>query len=386
MNADTTPCFDAGPLENWVSGEMAAGRMAGCAVQVLRKGSTVMRGTFGVRSTDGDPVTPDTRFWIASMTKPVVSILAMRLVERDELSLLEPVANFIPGFGEAGVLGDDGETVPARRPVTVLDLMTHSSGLTYGQFGDGELHRRYASAKVYDYSATNAEIASRLAKLPLLHQPGTFFEYGMSTDVLGRVIEAVTGNPVGEVLETDVFAPLGMRDTSFEPGSGSLAELPLCNITRTTAPDFTSTPVWESAGAGLFSTVPDYCRFARMLAGRGELDGTRIIKPQTLDLMLKQHLPEGAGYGEFTPMLGITAPLPANGLGFGLGFAVRVRETAETPGGTGEFFWPGVSGCNFWVDPKNDLITVFLTHAPKHRREHRVGLRNAVYAGMDGGA
>jgi len=316
------------------------------------------------------------------MTKPVVSVTALQLIERGELSLEDPVSTFVPGFGDAGVLIANGNLEPVDRPPTILDLFTHLTGITYGQFGNGEIHKRYAKADVYNFSSSNTEMAARLAALPLLHQPGTVFEYGMSTDLLGRVIELVMGQDLGDVLKEAVLKPLGMSNTSFVPDQYWLAELPPSTVQAKVAPDFACAPSWHSGGAGLFSTVSDYIRFARMLRGRGTVGDVQILKPETFELMCRQHLPPGVGYGDYTGELGISAPWSENGMSFGLGVAVRVREHESIEGGLGEFFWPGVSGCNFWVDPKNDLIVVFLTHAPLHRTTHRIELRDAIYGGM----
>lgn len=382
MHTDIGNEFDASHFNSWIATEIAAGRIGACAVEIVSQGETVHQGYHGFRTSDGAPVTSETQFWVASMTKPVVSITAMHLVEAGWLNLHDPVSKFVPGFGNAGVLLDDGTTEPVARPVTVLDLLTHTAGVTYGQFGDGPLHRKYATANVYDFSVTNKVISDRLSTMPLMQQPGTCFEYGMSTDILGRVIEVITGDPLIVALQSIIFGPLKMRDTGFIPDLSRLADFPESGIKKKLPPEFSVPPVWCSGGAGLFSTVPDYVQFTRMLRGRGHLDDAQVVSPETFGTMLQQHLPLDVAFGDYTSALGITAPWPANGLGFGLGFAVRLREIDDAPSDVGEFFWPGVSGCNFWVDPKNDLITVFLTHAPDHRTQHRVGLKNAIYAGF----
>ena len=383
MSAHTVNCFDPSYARHWIEREQVADRIFGCGLEVVVQEKTVYSDAFGSRSPKvGDPVTEDTRFWIASMTKPVVSVAALQLIERGELSFEDPVSAFVPGFAKAGVLVANGDVEPVSRPPTVFDLFTHLSGITYGQFGSGKIHRRYADACVYDFSSNNAEMANRLAQLPLLHQPGTVFEYGMSTDLLGRVIEVVTGQSLDRALRDAVLGPLAMSSTSFVPDQHRLTELPPSTIQTNLAPDFERAPAWHSGGAGLFSTVADYTQFARMLRGRGKLDNVRILKPKTVDLMCRQHLPPGVGYGDYTGELGISAPWPKNGLSFGLGLAVRVRDHEGLPGGLGEFSWPGVSGCNFWVDPKHDLIVVFLTHAPLHRTTHRIELRDAIYRGL----
>ena len=375
--------IESRPVEDWLESERAAGRLSGGAVEIRQAGSTVFSRTFGTRDTEGTPVTADTAYWIASMTKPVVSVAAMMLVEQGRLGLSDPVRSLIPGFGEHGVLSDDGTIVDAVRPPVVLDLMTHVSGVTYGQFGNETIHGRYMEKKVYDFFSDNARMAARLSDLPLLHQPGTVFEYGMSTDLLGRVIEIVTGAALDRALRNFVLDPLAMDDTGFIPAQDRIATIPPSSTQRALAPPLTLEQTWFSGGGGLCSTVPDYMRFAEMLRQGGSLDGVRLLRSETLDFMLRDHLPAGVGYGSYTGGLGITAPTPENGLGFGLGFAVRTERRDHLPGGLGEFLWPGVSGANFWVDPENDLIAVFLTHAPEHRGQHRIDFRNAVYAGLE---
>ncbi|ADZ68968.1 serine hydrolase domain-containing protein [Polymorphum gilvum] len=371
------------PLEDWLSAEREAGRLAGAVLEVRQAGKPVCLRAFGAKDSTGSDAKWETVYWIASMTKPIVSVAAMALVERGVLALGDEVQSFIPGFGRRGVLCRDGAIMEALRPPVILDLLTHVSGVTYGQFGDADIHARYLEQGVYDFFSDNERMADRLAELPLLHQPGTVFEYGMSTDLLGRVIEVVTGTTLDCALQELVLAPLGMHRTRFIPVLGTIAELPPSPTQRALAPPFSADQTWFSGGGGLTSTVSDYMCFAEMLRLGGALGGTRILRRETVGLMLQNHLPAGIGYGAYTGALGITAPWSGTGLGFGLGLAVRTRRSADLPGGLGEFLWPGVSGANFWVDPENALTAVFLTHAPEHRAQHRIGFRKAVYAGLD---
>lgn len=377
MTIGTQQGFDATAVRNWIKEERSAGRLRTGVLEIQRFGERVYSEVFGEVSPGDTEVTRDKQYWIASMTKPIVSVAAMRLVEKGTLSLRDAVSIFVPGFGAQGVLGSSGAREPVNRDPTVLDLMRHTSGLTYGFTGDGLIHELYQRDTVYDYRSSNAEIASRLARLPLMHQPGTVFEYGMSTDVLGYIIEVVTGLQLDDALEELVLSPLGMKDTTFFPDRSRVAPISDSSLQNTLMPILSPDQTWCSGGAGLFSTVPDYLRFARMF-----LEGGELLSAETLALIRNNHLPSDLTYGGYTEKLGITAPWPRNGLGFGLGVAVRTTETHDIPGGLGEVFWPGVSGANFWIDPKNELIAVFLTHAPEHRGEHRTGLRNAVYTGL----
>jgi CubicO group peptidase (beta-lactamase class C family) len=386
MNVTAEAAFDATLVDRWIETELAAGRLAGGVLEIRHAGETVLARTFGARDSEGTPVERDTAYWIASMTKPIVSVAALRLIARGAFDLDDPVDKYMAGFGRHGVLRPDGSCVEAVRPPLVRDLMSHLSGLTYGQFGSDAIHEAYMTAGVYDFASDNARMAERLAALPLLHQPGTVFEYGMSTDVLGRVIEIAAHAPLDEALQALVLEPLGMTDTRFIPSPGRLADLPETPTATALAPPFREGQRWFSGGGGLTSTLPDYLRFADMLLGRGQTGGIRMLQPDTFELMTRNHLPAGVEYGAYTAALGITAPWPANGLGFGLGLAVRTERRAPVlPGGVGEFLWPGVSGANFWVDPEHSLVVVFLTHAPEQRAQHRLDLRRAVYAGLGKG-
>lgn len=375
--------FDATPVERWIETELATGRLTGGVLEVCQAGRTALARNFGVRDQAGNPAMRNTAYWIASMTKPIVAVAAMRLIAQGAFALDDPVEKFVPGFGRRGVLQPDGRSVEANRPPLIRDLMTHLSGLTYGQFGNDAIHAAYMAAGVYDFASDNTQMAERLATLPLLHQPGTVFEYGMSTDVLGRVIEIAAKAALDDALRALVLDPLEMTDTRFIPAPGRLAAVPDTPTVRGLAPPFCENQSWFSAGGGLSSTLPDYLRFAEMLLGCGEVGGVRLLSADTFAQMTRNHLPVDVGYGAYTATLGTTAPWEANGLGFGLGLAVRTaRRSSKLPGGLGEMLWPGVSGANFWVDPENTLIAVLLTHAPDHRTQHRIDLRNAVYAGL----
>lgn len=204
----------------------------------------------------------------------------------------------------------------------------------------------------------------------------------MSTDLLGRVIEVVTGAPLDQALQELILGPLRMSRTEFLPPASSMAIIPDGPVRQGVAPPFDGAQRWFSGGAGLTSTAMDYLRFASMLARAGRCRDQTVLSRETVQQMLRNWLPRRMGYGAYTPALGVSAPGPENGLGFGLGLAVRTKPHASLPGNTGEFFWPGISGTNFWVDPDRDLIAILLTHAPEHRLNHRIQFRQAVYAGL----
>jgi len=326
------------------------------------------------------PMHTDAIFWIASMTKPVTSVAALMLLEDGRLHADDPVAAYLPQF--AGLRLPDGSAPP--RPPTIFDLLTHTAGFTYGAFGASCIHKAYEAERVYDFGQTNAEMADKLARLPLLYAPGTTFEYGMSTDVLGRVIEVCSGMTLGEFLWLHIFEPLGMRSTAFHLTDAQRTRVahPLPHEPFTMAPPSDASR-WDSGGAGLWSTASDYLRFAQMLLGAGELKGTRILQPDSVRALCSNQLHKGVRFGPYTEAMGAFAPTPATGRGFGLGLSVRLAHGDGTPPGeVGEFTWPGVSGANFWCDPARKLAAVVMMQAPSMRAHYRVRARELVYRAL----
>jgi CubicO group peptidase (beta-lactamase class C family) len=318
------------------------------------------------------------------MTKPIVSVAAMTLVEEGRLMLAAPLSEFIPEFGTAnvGVLrSDDIDLVPLARPVTVQDVMRHTSGLTYGFSGDTAVHRFYRAPALFAGNPSTADFAARLAALPLVHQPGARWEYSFSTDALGRVIEVVAGRRLGDVLDERVFAPLGMRDTAFYAPPEKRGRLAEAHSWRTMTAagipvlDVAAPPRLGAGGSGLYSTMADYGRFADMLAGRGAFQGVRILSPRTLAFMTSDHLGPGAA---------AESVLLPPGHGFGLGFAVRLADgLGPTPGSVGEFFWGGAAGTLFFISPRDSLAAIMLLQAPDFRDHMRCLFRALVYSALD---
>lgn len=358
------------------------GRIPGAVALVARRGRVAYCAAFGRRDPAGAAaMTTDSLFRIYSMSKPIVSVATMMLVEEGRLLLADPIADYLPGFARMNVAVESGrgalDFVPAERPITVQDLLRHTSGLTYEHMLTGALQQLYREAQVSRRDQTNAELAERLATLPLVDPPGTHWRYGHSTDLLGRLLEVVTGQPLGVLLETMVLRPLGMRDTGFSVAAGEAHRLaePFAKDPDSGAPvalvPVTAPPRLESGGGGLVSTVGDYARFLAMLAQGGTLDGARLLAPKTLALMTADHL--GAMTG--------APPLLPTGYGFGLGFAVR-RQAGITyfPGSTGDYYWSGVAGTIFWIDPQEELFAILLTQAPGQREYTRMLFRNLVYA------
>src|SRR5919202_3956075 len=310
------------------------GAIPGAVVLIARHGRLAYLDAFGYRDREaGAPMTVDTIFRIASMTKPVASVAAMMLVEEGRLQIAHPVSHYLPEFKDLKVGVETGGTLtlePPRREPTVQDLMRHTSGLTYGQFGDTAVKQAYRDADAMDFRQTNAELVSKLARIPLAYQPGTVWEYGMSTDVLGRLIEVVSGLELDRFVAERITGPLGLRDTGFHARHlARLAEAQVDPASGQRPPmfDVTRRPNWISAGGGMVSTAADYARFAQMLLDGGILDGRRLLSPMTVAWMTSDHLPTGVGFGPFTPLVfGAVAPTPEFGYGFGLGFGVRKEQ------------------------------------------------------------
>ena len=381
--------------------DAASGAIPGAVVLIVRHGTAAYFEAFGHadRKTQR-PMQRDSIFRIASMTKPLTVVAALMLMEQGKLLLTDPVWRYLPELREmqVGVEHTDAATgqrtlalEPMRRPVTVHDLMRHTAGFTYGQFGDSLVQRAYRAAQVIDNQQSNAEMIAKLAQLPLSHQPGGTFEYGMSTDVLGRVVEVVSGLALDGFFREHITRPLRMPDTAF--GIGPSEAHRLAEPQRETqvhrpavVPYDPARPArWFSGGGGLLSTASDYARFCQMLLNGGELDGVRLLARKTVQLMLHNHLPAELRYGPHTADLGVAAPLPSLGQGYGLGLGVRLEAgLSPAPGSIGDFYWGGALGPYFWVDPAEQLIVVFMLQElnVQVRTRYRPLLRALVYQAL----
>jgi CubicO group peptidase (beta-lactamase class C family) len=365
--------------------EVDKGTLPGATVMVARRGQIGWFDAIGRQAPEASaPMAHDTIFRIFSMTKPIVSIGIMMLIEDGHFLLSDPVAKFIPEFADQKVgVENNGklDLVPLKRPMTVQDLLRHTSGITYDHTGNGLVQQLYQQSRLRSRKITNAEHAAMVASLPLMCQPDAEWNYSRSTDILGRIIEVVSGKSLGAYLTERILAPLQMAETAFhtvEENAGRLAEpfaadpwtgdkVQLFNMLEK--------PVMESGGGGLVSTTMDYARFAQMLLNGGTLDGNRIIGRKTLQLMASNHL---------APSVKVDSPLMPAGHGFGLGFAVRTHDgLAPFPGSPGEFFWSGMAGTFFWIDPKEDLFAVFMMQGPGQRQYIRIMLRNLVAAAVE---
>ncbi len=336
-----------------------SGKFAGILTLVARKGKIAHLETAGFRDlASSKPMTEDALFRIYSMTKPVTSVAIMMLYEAGKLDLDDPVSKFIPEFAETKVYAGGGAqnptVVPLKRAITLADLLSHTSGLTYGSFGQTPVDTLYRAANLFS-SASNAAFAQKVARLPLRFQPGTRWLYGVSTDILGRVVEAASGMSLGEFFSQRIFAPLDMFDTGFYVPKEKRDRLATLYRKRDgkleprDMPSNTRPGAWESGGGGLVSTARDYLRFAQMLHDGGALYGTRILKPETVRLMTANHLPETAPYRH----------RQRKSDGFGYGFAIIVDETeTDWVDNNGTYYWSGIAKTHFWIDPQNELISM----------------------------
>jgi CubicO group peptidase (beta-lactamase class C family) len=378
-----------GRITAFLKRDVEAGVIPGAVLMIARAGRIAYAESVGYRDREADAKMPlDGIFRIASMTKPMVSVAAMMLSEEGALDIGAPVADYIPAFKERTV---GVERKKAARTMTVQDLLRHTSGLTYAGFGDSPVQVLWRDHNLMDENQTNEELAEKLGQLPLMFEPGTTWEYSMSTDVLGCVVEAVSGKSLATVIAERITGPLGMKDTAFAATgakAGRVAEPLVDKATGQKPPmrNLAKETRWQSGGGGLCGTAPDYIRFAQMLLNGGELDGVRLLAPKTVAHMASDHLPPGCQYGETAATrFGALAPVPEMGYGFGLGFCVRKQQgLSPAPGSVGEFFWGGVLGTYFWVDPQEQMVVVLMTQAPDQRLRYRVLSRRLTYAAMTG--
>ena len=341
------------------------GRLAGVMTMVARRGHVVHWDAAGMRDIDaGAPLEPDDIFRIYSMTKPLTSVAVMVLVEEGAIALDDPVSKFIPAFADATVLGDGGERVEPARPMTVEHLLTHTSGLTYGFFGDSPVDRIYNQSGFFTQAEGLDDFARRVAALPLLASPGDRWNYSVSTDILGRVVEVASGQPFDAFLQARIFDPLEMNDTAFVVPTGKRGRFavhyarPNGTLQMIDSPvdgQYTQPPRWLSGGGGLTSTASDYIRFAQMLLQDGVLGDVRILESETVQSMRSNRLPDALVPIELGTFL-------SPGYGFGLGFAVVVdADASPEPDNDGVFRWAGAANTYFWIDPAAELIGMVWT-------------------------
>jgi len=368
------------------------GAVPGAVVLIARHGKIACLEALGYRDREARAaMAPDTIFRIASMTKPLTSVAAMMLAEQGKLLLADPVARYVPEFATLKVAVDSDNASakkltkePMRREMTVQDLLRHTSGLTYAHLAGPLLKNAYEASNVADEKQTNAEMVVKLAGLPLAYQPGTTWQYGMSTDVLGRVIEVASGAGLDHFIVERICKPLGLVDTGFGPIDSVRSAQPQIDPSSGKRPQMRDTavpPKWIAGGSALLSTASDYVRFCQMLLNGGELGGMRLLSPSTVAHMTSDHLTPETRRSPSTPTLfGALAPTPELGIGFGLGFAVRTHTGRNPlPGSVGDFSWSGVTGTYFWIDPQQQLIAILMMQAPVQRLHYRYLMRTLVY-------
>jgi CubicO group peptidase (beta-lactamase class C family) len=372
-------------IDAFFIGEIAAGKIPGAIILIQHHGKPVYFRTFGKRDvTTSVPMTADTIFPLHSVTKTITSVAAMMLVDRGKIGLSDPVSKYIPSFAgmKVGVERKDAagkpvlDRVPLRRPVTIEDLLLHTSGITYGFYGEGLVKKAYDG--IYDGDFDNAGFAERIAKLPLAGQPRTLWDYGHSIDVLGRVIEVASGQSLYQFEKTQLLDPLGMASTKFF--LTDLAErtrfaqpLPADRSDERNSLDVTR---WESGGGGMVSTMADFARYAQMLLNGGTLDGKTYLSPQVYAAMMSDHIGPGSGVerNHFY--------FPGDGFGFGYGFGVRTdpgEAVPPPPGSPGEIKWDGATGVYFVIDRAQDMFFVLMQNAPSEHVRVQATLKQIVY-------
>ena len=359
------------------------GLLPGAVALVARRGKLALFESLGQQDpASGSAMKRDAIFRIYSMTKPVVSVAVMMLMEQGKLLLSDPVERFLPEYSGQKVAVERAGAVELQaviRPVTIQDLLRHTAGLTYEFMGDADVQRQYARLQMGSRERSNSEFSRTLAGLPLMYQPGSVWAYSRATDVLGRLVEVVSGQTLGDYLRDSIFTPLGMHETGFS--------VPVAQHSRIAEP-FAHDPdggvpmrvldprrvvAMESGGGGLLSTAMDYARFLQFMRNRGELHGVRLLGSRTVDFMTADHLGGIPAVGDLLPP----------GHGFGLGFAVRTAAgISPVPGSVGLYYWGGIAGTTFFVDPAEDLYAILMIQAPNQRDHYRPLFRTLVYAAL----
>jgi CubicO group peptidase (beta-lactamase class C family) len=372
-------------IDDFINSEIASGKIPGAIVLIQRHGQPVYFKCFGKRDVEkATPMTADAIFPIHSVTKTITSVAAMMLVDQGKIALDDPVSKYIPSFAgmKVGVerKDDNGrpvlDLVPPRRPITLEDLLLHTSGITYGFYGEGLVKSAYQGIYLGDFD--NAGFVERLAKLPLAEQPRTLWDYGHSIDVVGRVIEVVSGQSLYQFEKTHLLDPLGMTTTKFfltDPAERARYAQPLAKDRHVERNSLDVTR-WESGGGGMVSTISDFSRFARMLLNGGTLDGKTYLSPATFAAMTSDHIGPGSGVARNYFYY------PGDGFGFGYGFGIRTdpgNAVPPPPGSLGEIKWDGATGVYFVIDRAQDMFFVLMEDAPFERMNVQVTLKKIIY-------
>ena len=378
-------------IDSLMNRYVESGKLAGIVTCVVRSGQIVHRETFGHQNLETKtPMSNDSIFRIASMTKPIASVALMMLYEESLFNLTDVVSQYITGFKNAKVWGADGALEAPVRPMTVQDLLRHTAGLSYGGYAESQspVDKLYDEADLFNPNLTNAELTERISNLPLMFHPGEKWHYSVATDIVGYLVEVLSDKPLGDFMQEQIFDPLEMVDTAFEIDPSKLDRF--CTLYGKTADsefgvldlpessEFLPPVALQSGGSGLVSTTSDYLQFAQCILNKGELNGVRLLGPKTVDLMTCNHLPPALipiAFEGAEPMLG---------MGFGLGFGVML-DTAQTGmmGSVGDHSWGGYAETYFWIDPQEELIAIQMSqYQPSQTYPIRKEFRTAVYQAL----
>lgn len=378
-------------IDNLITRYIDSGKLAGAVTCVTRRGHTAHLNALGYQNLENKtPMALDSIFRIYSMTKPIASVALMMLYEESLFNLTDEVSQYIPAFKDVKVLGVNGELETPIRPMTIQDLLRHTAGLSYGYYADTRIpvDKLYDEADIFTNKITLAEAISRLAKLPLAFHPGTKWHYSMATDVCGYLVELLSGMSLADFMQKKIFDPLGMIDTAFEIAPSKLNRF--CTLygkkpdtdfgilDLPASSEYTPPVVLHSGGSGLVSTTADYLKFAQCILNKGELNGTRLLAPKTVELMISNHLTS-----DLLP-IAFEGSVPMMGTGFGLGFSVTLDVAQNAVlGSIGEHSWGGYAETYFWIDPQEDLIAILMTqYLPSQTYPIRKEFRTAVYQAL----
>ncbi len=390
-------------ISAWIQGDVEKGIVPGAVVMVLRKGKIAYYEAFGYQDKEKKiPMKRDSIFRVASMTKPFTSLAIMMLAEEGKIQLPVPVSRYLPEFKDLKVGVEKIDPAAAKtelaletpaREMTVLDLLRHTSGLTYAFTGKSMVKDRYNEAKATDRNQTNAELVTKLSKLPLQYHPGTTWDYSQSTDVLARIVEVISGGEFDTFIAERIAKPLKLTDTGFwvegAERQARIAEPQVDPATGQRHPwvfDATKKPKWLSGGGGIVSTTRDYARLCLMFLNGGVLDGVRLVSRKTVENMTSNHIPPGCK-SAYPIQVQIAWPSPSleTGQGFGLGFAINCEPgLSPLPGSKGDYYWTGIYGTYFWIDPKEQLIAIIMIQAPPMTlgRPYQYRMRHYVYGAI----
>ncbi|NQT03428.1 MAG: beta-lactamase family protein [Planctomycetes bacterium] len=348
-------------------------KIAGASIIVARKGKIVLFETFGMMDQKAKkPMQPDTIFRIYSMSKPITSVAAMMLYEQGKLKLDDPISKHIPEFKGLKVYSESGKHDDQVHQMSIRDLLRHTSGLTYGYFGNTAVDKMYMARSVLKRKSSLQDMINKLSEIPLLHQPATKWHYSVSTDVLGYLVQKISGQPLDEFFRQKIFEPLDMKDTAFYVPNEKVNRFAACYgpkqngglkiVDEPTESRYLIRANLFSGGGGLVSTARDYLRFSQMLLNKGQLDGRRLLRSETVEMMTSNQLPDSVKRGE--------------GEGFGLGFSVRLRD-GRFP--QGEYGWGGAASTHFWISPKNELIVIALSQYIPFSSQLQNAVKSIIY-------